>query len=167
MDRFLNVLKSQSAALDRSLAQPRFGLVASVDPARYAARVTLQPEAVLSGWLPILSPWVGNGWGLAALPTPGDQVLVVHQEGDADNGVIVGLAFSGSQPPPAASVGELWLVHATGTTIRLANDGTVRITGDLHVSGDVYDSIGPLSRLRTHYDQHTHASNGAPTSAPD
>jgi len=58
MDRFLNVLKAHASALDRAQGQPRFALVASVDPARYAARVTLQPEGVLTGWLPILAPWV-------------------------------------------------------------------------------------------------------------
>ena len=59
MHRFLNALKAQSAAQDRAQGQPRFGLVTSVDTSRMAARVTLQPEGVLSGWLPIASPWIG------------------------------------------------------------------------------------------------------------
>ena len=63
MDRFLNTLKAHAAALDRAQGQSRFAIVSSVDPSAYAARVLLQPEAVLSGWLPILSPWVGSGWG--------------------------------------------------------------------------------------------------------
>ena len=68
MDRFLNIVKAHAAALDRAQGQPRFGLVASVDPQRYAVRVSLQPEGVLSGWLPVLSQWVGAGWGIACLP---------------------------------------------------------------------------------------------------
>ena len=36
---------------------PRFGTVSSVDPGTATARVTLQPEGVLSGWLPLLTPW--------------------------------------------------------------------------------------------------------------
>ena len=36
--------------------------------------------------------------------------------------------------------------------------------GDLHVEGDVYDQVGSLSRLRDHYDAHTHTdSRGATT----
>ena len=167
MERFLNAVKAQAAALDRMQGQARFALVASVDPARYAARVRLMPEDVLTGWLPIVSPWVGAGWGVVCPPSPGDQVLVVAQEGDAENGVILGGSFSDAARAPAAPAGELWLVHASGAALRLRNDGTVRVSGDLHVDGDVYDRAGSLARLRGHYDQHVHAGIGAPTSAPD
>ncbi len=167
MDQFLNALKLHATAMDRSLGQPRFALVASFDPARATARVMLQPENVLTGWLPVLTPWVGAGWGMAAPLSPGDQVLVLAQEGDSEHGVIIGAAFSLAAPPPSAAPGELVLRHASGTTLRLANDGTVRIVGDLHVSGDIYDHAGSLDRLRQHYDAHSHGGPGSPTSAPD
>lgn len=167
MERLLNVLKAQAASLDRSLGQPRFGIVTSVDPARYAARVSLQPEGVLTGWLPVLSAWAGAGWGAVCLPAPGNQVLVVPQEGDAEHGVIVGASYSDVARAPAAPTGELWLVHASGAALHLCNDGTVRIVGDLHVDGDVCDSQGSLSRLRGHYDEHTHGSFGSVPSPLD
>jgi len=162
MDRFMNVMKAHAAALDRGQGQARFGVVASTDPARYAVRVRLQPEGVLSGWLPVLSPWIGAGWGVFCPPAPGDQVLVVAQEGEAEHGVVVGACFSDRRPAPEGAVGELVLRHATGTTLRLANDGTVRIVGtvhvqgDLHVTGQLHDSHGALDTLRQHYNQHTH-----------
>jgi hypothetical protein len=41
------------------------------------------------------------------------------------------------------------------------------LNGDLHVNGDVYDSHGALSGLRSHYDGHTHIdSRGGTTSLP-
>ena len=40
--------------------------------------------------------------------------------------------------------------------MRLLNDGTVSVKGDLHVDGDVYDRTGSLDRLRQHYDAHRH-----------
>jgi phage baseplate assembly protein gpV len=167
MQRLFNALKSHAAALDRGAGQPRFGLVTSVDPARYAARVSLQPEGVLTGWLPILSAWVGGGWGLVCPPQPGDQVLVLAQEGSADNGVIVGASFSdAARPPGGVPAGEFWLVHASGSFLKLANDGTVRINGDLHVAGDVYDNAGSLARLRGHYDQHTHPGHADTPPSP-
>ena len=43
---------------------PRCGLVASFNPQTYCAKVMIQPENTLTGWLPILSSWVGPGWGL-------------------------------------------------------------------------------------------------------
>lgn len=168
MDRFLNAVKAHAAALDHGQAQPRFGIVASVDQATSTARVQLQPENVLSGWLPVLSPWVGAGWGMFCPPSPGDQVLVIAQEGAANHGVIIGSAFSASKSPPAGSVGELWLTHSSGTSLKLCNDGTVHVdgpltvhgtvlvTGDLKVEGTMSDAAGSLARLRAHYDLHTH-----------
>lgn len=167
MHRLLNTLKAQAASLDRSIGQPRFGVVASVDPARYAARVSLQPEGVLTGWLPVLSCWAGAGWGAVCLPAPGDQVLVVPQEGDAEHGVIVGSSYSDGVRAPAAPAGELWLVHRSGSSLRLGNDGTIRIAGDLHVDGDVHDRQGSLARLRGHYDVHVHGGPGSPPNPQD
>ena len=171
MDRILNAFKAQANALIQGQAQPRFGSISSVDPSSGTARVAFQPEGVLSGWLPILYPWVGAGWGMVCPPAPGDQVLVLAQEGHAEHGIIAGRVFSSQQIPPAAQSGELWLVHSSGSYLKLLNDGTVRIGGNLYVSGDVYDSEGPLSRLRGHYDAHVHTdSRGGlttTTSQPD
>jgi hypothetical protein len=167
MDRFLNALKAHAAALDRRQGQPRFATVASVDPARYAARVSLQPEGVLTGWLPILTPWVGAGWGLVCPPSPGDQVLVLAQEGDGEHGVIAGGSFSDQARPPAAPPGELWLVHRSGSFLKLISDGTVQVNGDLHVAGDVYDRHGSLAQLRTVYDEHTHPVPDGVSSPPN
>jgi hypothetical protein len=165
MERLLNIIKQHAGALDQGGSQPRFGTVTSVDPATATAKVTLQPEGVLTGWLPVLSPWVGAGWGLHCPPSPGDQVLVVAQEGDAEHGLIVGRAFSSAQAPPAAPAGEFWVVHKSGSFIKLQNDGTIHLQGDLHVGGDVYDRQGSLSRLRGHFDSHTHVdSRGGTTS---
>jgi phage baseplate assembly protein gpV len=167
MHRFLNTLKAQAAALDAGQGRPRFGLVVSVDPARHAARVSLQPEGVITGWLPVLSPWVGAGWGMAIPPTPGQQVLVLPQDGDAEHGVIVGSAWSDAAPSPGAPVGELWLVHRSGSFLKLVSNGTVQVNGDLHVNGDVYDRHGSLDRLRGNYNAHMHGgvqSGGSATS---
>ena len=66
--------------------------------------MTLQPEGVLTGWLPVLSPWIGSGWGMCCPPVPGDQVLVIAQEGEAEHGLIIGRAFSSTQTPPTVPV---------------------------------------------------------------
>lgn len=178
MEAFLNAIKRTAAGMDAQYAQPRFALVASVDPVNYAAKVLLQPEGVLSGWLPILTQWVGAGWGLVAPPQPGDQVLVLAHLGQADHGVIIGRAYSLSDPAPAAPAGELWLVHATGSFLKLHNDGTIEghasqwnltgnmvLTGNLDVIGniqateDITDQSGThgtLANFRTIYDEHVH-----------
>jgi phage baseplate assembly protein gpV len=164
MDRFVNALKGEAGRLDQIQAQPRFGLVTSVDPVNATVRVMMQPESVLSGWLPLLSPWVGSGWGMSCPPSPGDQVLVLAQEGDAEHGIVIGRAFSSVANPPPAPAGELWLVHKSGSFLKLRNDGSIQMSGDLHVTGDVYDRVGSLGSLRSLYDQHIHTdSRGGPT----
>ena len=142
-------------------------MVTSSNPQTAMAKVLLQPEGVLTGWLPVLTQWAGSGWGLVCPPIPGDQVLVIPQEGDAQHGLIVGRLFSNSVRPPTVEPGELILRHQSGCSIRLLNSGVITIVGDLYVSGDVYDAHGSLSRLRNHYDTHIHhTSNGQSTSTP-
>ena len=157
MDRLLNAFKGHSGAQDALVGQPRFAKVTSVDPKLGTVRVQLQPEGVLTGWLPVLSVWVGTGWGLSCPPSPGDQVLVLPQEGDAENGIVVGRAWSQDAGVPETPVGELWLTHKSGSYLRLLNDGTISMKGDLHVTGDVYDRHGSVAQLRSHYNQHKHS----------
>ena len=167
MDSLLNALKAGAAAQDSAVGQPRFGLVSSVDTARGIVRVTLQPEGMLTGWLPLATAWVGPGWGLACPPAPGDQVLVLPEGGAGQPGAVIARTWSTQAPPPAAPVGEFWLVHRSGSFLKLSNDGTVQINGDLHVAGDVYDRKGSLDRLRTHYDSHVHPAPNGKTGLPN
>jgi phage baseplate assembly protein gpV len=165
LDRLTNLLKSHAAGLDNTSGQAKFGTVSSINSDTGNARVIIQPDGVLSGWLPMLSQWAGDGWGMACPPSPGDQVLLVPQEGDSEQGVIVGKAYSAAQRPPKAPEGEFWLVHRTGSFIKLCNDGTICISGDLHVAGDVYDQHGSVSSFRAAYNSHRHSlqSNGTTT----
>jgi len=174
VDGFLNLLKAHASQLDQSWAQPRMGVVSSVDAASFSARVIIQPEGVLSGWLPIASPWVGAGWGLACPPAPGDQVLVLWQEGDAEHGIVVCRLWSNAAAPPQAPVGELWLLHKTGSFLKLHNDGSIESTapswthnGDFHATGNLFDSHGSLADLRGHYNEHVHPPSTTPPSPTD
>jgi hypothetical protein len=167
IDRLSNVIKSHASGLDQSTGQVKYGTVTSVNSQNATARVLIQPDGVLSGWLPVLSQWVGSGWGMICPPNPGDQVLLVPQEGDIEHGIIIGRSFSNKQTPPTVPGGEFWLMHQSGSFLKLCNDGTIRVKGDLHVDGDVYDQHGPLSGLRARYNSHTHSGgSGGTTSAP-
>jgi phage baseplate assembly protein V len=140
MHRFFNSLKAQSGALDLAQGRPRFGTVVSVDPKRHAAKVSLQPEGVVTGWLPVLSPLVGAGWGVSVPPMPGQQVFVLPQDGEGEHGLIVGGAWSDASATPGAPVGEIWLTHQSGSFIKLVADGSVQVKGDLHVNGEMTTS---------------------------
>jgi uncharacterized protein involved in type VI secretion and phage assembly len=91
----------------------RHGLVTSYDPERYLAKVTFQPEGQESGWLPIETGHIGNGFGIAVGLQPGDgkqsgdQVIVRYQEGDFESGKIVQRVHSDNDRPPTVQSGEM------------------------------------------------------------
>ena len=167
MNELFDLVKLASTHTLGTSAQPRIGVISSSDPTTATAKVLLQPEGVLTGWLPVLTQWAGSGWGLSCPPTPGDQVLIVPQEGDVQHGLIVGRFFSNLVRPPLAEPGEIIIRHQSGCSFQLSNSGIVAIEGDLHVSGDVYAAHGPLSKLRNDYNTHIHnTQTGQQTTVP-
>jgi uncharacterized protein involved in type VI secretion and phage assembly len=157
IERWREAQRLHAASMDGQRGEPRYGIVSSTDPVRCAVRVNYQPSGALSGWLQLPMPWVGSGWGMLAMPPIGAQVVVMPVEGDAEQCVVVGVTFNDQdQPPSGYPNGEFWLVHQSGSFLKLQNDGTVQVKGDLHVNGDVYDKHGSLDRLRGHYNQHVH-----------
>jgi len=121
MDTFINRLRLEMARALAGRADPRLATVSSFDPQNYAAKVMVQPENVETGWLPVLSPWIGSEWGFFAPVTPGDQVLVLFQENDQEVGLVLSRLFSNQQRPLAVDSGELWLVHQSGSYLKLTN----------------------------------------------
>lgn len=107
----------------------RHGIVTSYDPDKYLAKVTFQPEGQESGWLPIETGHIGNGYGIAiglqpgaggaqpggngaspggtSSPNQGDQVVVRFQEGDFESGKIVQRVHSDEDKPPRVESGEI------------------------------------------------------------
>lgn len=51
-------------------------------------------------WVRVSQPWAGAGWGGAAIPRIGQEVIVAFNEGDPDNPVIVGRVFNGEAANP-------------------------------------------------------------------
>lgn len=175
--KLLNVIKGHVSAMLAAQPRARYGLVQSFDPATYTARVLIQPENQLSGWLPVLTQWLGNGWGLFCPPSPGDQVKLVPQEGSGQSYAIIGGVFSTVDRPLPAPSGEFWLVHAKGQFIKLLNDGTIASRGtwnhdgDLNATGAVIAGFGSGDQvgLQTHTHKQGDDSHGdieVPTDAP-
>ena len=107
----------------------KHGIVTSYDPKKYLAKVTFQPEGQESGWLPIETGHIGEGYGVVIGLQPGsggtqqsggqqggsggqqsnqgDQVIVRFQEGDVESGKIVQRVHSDQDTPPTAQSGEI------------------------------------------------------------
>lgn len=155
MDRFLDAMRMHASALDMSTAQTRLATIQSFDPATHSVKVTLQPEGIQTGWIPMGAVAVGNGIGLVIPPAKGDQVIVHPQEGDADTWHASQRFWHDDAKPPMSPItnkpiqsGEIGLffnggclhvidgvVHFRASSFKIVGD--VEIEGDLTVKGKI------------------------------
>ena len=93
------------------------------------AKVMLQPEGIETGWLPVLSPWSANGWGIVIPLAEGDQVLLVCEEADGQNYAIKGRYFSDVDAAPSTLpvAGEFFMQSKGGAQLYFKADGSVSI----------------------------------------
>lgn len=159
MDGIPNAMRREAARVMAQLALTRVGIVSAYDPDTYSAKVFIQPENTETGWLPISSPWVGNGWGMFAAPGIGDVVEVRFQEGGKQAGMIGLRHFGNVLKPLSVPSKEFWLQHESGSFLKLTNDGSVEIhaakdliatvagKANIDVAGDVNASVGGQANL--------------------
>lgn len=139
MGQLMNAMRAQSMLAESGRASVRIGIVSSYDHANYCAKVRLQPEdpdnpeASETGWLPVVSPWVGNGWGMFAPVTPGDVVEVQFQEDHVEVGFVCQRFFNDQTRPLDVPSGEFWLVHKSGSFLKLMNDGKFLVNGQAEI----------------------------------
>ena len=177
IDALMNAIMRRVERVVASVAQDRHATVESVNPHNHSVRVRIQPEGILTGWIPCGSVAVGPA-SMVCPPTSGDQVIVSPMEGDADSWRVTGRVFDSSSPPQGSPLtgmpvmpGELGL-FAGSAYIHMSGD-KVFLGGDLHVAGDIYDKHGSLDRLRQNYDAHEHTEvkaggdTSGPTTKPD
>lgn len=139
MKRLLNQMKLYGAMVaSTNNTSTRFGVVDSYDPDNYCCKVILKPEDTMTGWLPITSPWVGNGWGLFMPPSIGDVVDVHFQEGDPDAGYVSLRFYDDESRPVHCESGVFYLIHKSGSAMKFNNDGTV----DLITHSDLRVTVG-------------------------
>ncbi|MDB5965645.1 MAG: phage baseplate assembly protein [Polaromonas sp.] len=99
------------------------GIVDGYDPSTFTVKVRVQPADVLTGWIPLPTHWVGNGWGMQVAPALGDVVTLGFQGGGIDTAVVTGYVFNDGQRPLSVPSGEFWLTHKLGAMLRLLNTG--------------------------------------------
>ncbi|QEL14794.1 phage baseplate assembly protein V [Limnoglobus roseus] len=192
MQNLLNIARREAERVMSRLALPKIGIVSGYDEANYAAKVLLQPQGVETGWLPIRTPWSGNGWGMFCPPDIGDEVEVQFQEGGKKAPYIALRAFGDLFRPLSVPAGEFWLAHKSGSSLKFHNDGTVELhaataitssaplwthTGNLIVNGsiraseDIWDfyhvNTYTMASFRAVYDIHTHPAPGGVTGVPN
>lgn len=138
-DALLNLIRREVERVIRGqVGAPQTGIVDQFDPVRIAAIVTLAPDGQQTGWLPLLVQWMGNGWGEVAPLQPGDQVGVIYAQNDKSAGLILGRLYDErNQPPQGAVAGERWLVHQSGSFLKLLATGDIALTTNRDLNATV------------------------------
>ena len=128
MNQMMAAVRTHALLAANKFSTTRVGLIDTYNQDNYSATVKLQPEDEKTGFLPVLSPWVGNGWGMFCPPTHGDVVEVIYLNSDPDAGVICLRAFDDAARPLSVQSGEFWLVHKNGAFVKLTNDGKLSLS---------------------------------------
>jgi hypothetical protein len=131
----------------------RWGIVDTYNPGTGEAKVKLQPDDVLTGWLPVAFTATGAASGMIP-PSPGDQVVVHADCSDMENGIVAMSAHGGATQPPISPVtgkppqpGEIWFAlgplyfHMTGGNIFMGG-GDIFLNGSIIASGNGFFGAG-------------------------
>jgi len=146
--RLHQIMRAHAQMASQLRLSVRIGTVSGYDPDAYAVKVQFPPDTVESGWLPIISPYVGPQWGFQAAPNVGEQAVVIFQEGDIDAGVVCGFLFNDEDRPQSVPGGELWIQHKNGAFFKLTNDGKAQFD-DGHGARVVLNGDGSISSAGT------------------
>ncbi len=158
----------------------RWGIVETVNPSGPTATVKLMPDGVITGALPIKCLSAG-AVQVIALPSPGDQVQVHADNGDAEHGVIAMAAHGGPLTAaispvtgkPAQSgefgifIGPLYMHLANGKIYM--GGGDLVLNGNMTATGNVTAGMGggdQVDLLNHTHDYMPGSGSPTPTSAP-
>lgn len=166
---FVNAMRLQAARVAASRFETQHGIVENYDPVHYCVKVSLQPEGTLTGYIPLASAWVGNGWGMFAPPSIGDVIAVTFFNGSLDTGYAELRFYNNNNQPLSVPSGEFWIVHKTNSALKFHNDGTIELitNSDLNatIGGDLNATVaGDLSADIT--GDVTLSANSATVNAP-
>lgn len=181
MMHMMNQIAMRSQMAAGGFSGTRQGVITAYDPVEYAIKVALQPTGEETGWIPLGTPWAGNGWGMAAGPMIDAEVQI-----DFDSGQI-GVQMAGNQfynnvdRCPGPPSGEFWIVHQSGSLLKFLNTGEILVSSGLKltytapqhhftggdvlidqnlvVTGNIFDqnqAHGSLGDLRVKYNGHKH-----------
>ena len=115
--------------------------VSAYDPKRHAIKAMLHPDEIETGWFPMHTSHVGNGFGVAMGPNLGDQIVVGFIGGNMNSPVHLGRLHSDKEQPPVAQAGEMVIQHGNGALIKITSAG-ITINGNVDFTGGYVKSKG-------------------------
>ena len=170
LDVLMNRMRLEAARDRTTVATTRVGIITSYDDTGgFAVNVQLQPDGTETGWIPLGSPMIGNGWGVFFAPNIGDQVVVEFQEGGHEVPIATVRLFDDQNRALAVPAGEMWLIHKSGAYIKLTTDGKIAFNSTVEIdAGNMGSALLTLatSALKSVFNGHTHPVSGDVTGQP-
>ena len=135
MDEFLHLVKHAAGQQQQDYRPFMRGIIQSYDPSTQRVKVTIPCLAdengnpTLSPWMPLGSPWAGNGFGMQVAPLGGEEVIVDLIERGRGVTACAYMVFNNTHLPPqqGLSGGEAIIQHSSGSFVRFFADGSVFI----------------------------------------
>ncbi|HFO0796471.1 phage baseplate assembly protein V [Enterobacter roggenkampii] len=127
MNQLNNLIAMRAQQAFAGFSGTRQGVITAYDPKEYAIKASLQPTGEETGWIPLGTPWAGNGWGFAAGPMIGAEVQIDFDSGTIGVGMAGGQFYNNEDRSPGPPSGELWIVHQSGSLLKFLNSGAVVI----------------------------------------
>lgn len=146
IDAFQSMIRQQASMVQNSITQTQVGTVVAYDPATFTVIVQLYPQdadtpALQTGWIPLFTLSTNQQWGIFVPPSLGDLIEVHYQEGSLQN-AYAGLRAIMQGNSPNVPSGEMWFIHASGSYVKITNDGKVSINGNVEI-----DVISPVVNI--------------------
>lgn len=105
-------------------------IVTSYDPKTHSVKGTLKPYGIESGWIPVGTQAVGDGFGIAVGPCVGDQFNIHFENGDQNSPRATHRLFSNDAKPPKVESGEVVIWSKFKHKITLTKDGKMVIEAE-------------------------------------
>ena len=122
-----NAIRNHAATAADVPATTKQGQISGYDPDNCTVKVQFLPDETETGWIPLGSPWVGDGWGMCCAPSVGDQITVEFQDGAQNAPLAMLRMYDATNQALGTPSGEFWLVHKSGAFIKLQNNGALTL----------------------------------------
>jgi hypothetical protein len=137
IEHLLNVVRREVYRVMQTYSHGKIAEVTSYDPKTHMAKVKFKPRDNESGWLPIQTHHVGDGFGVLVGLSKGDIVKVEPHNGDPNAMQITTRYHHDKAKPPKVESGEMLMKDKNGTTIFFDKDGNLHIKskGNVFING--------------------------------
>ncbi len=167
MDDLLEIIRREISAVLGNRQFKNTLIATSYDKERHAVKGILVPSGVETGWVPIGTIGVGNGFGVVVGPKvgsaeklDGDQFDIEFENGDPNTPIARHRFFSDKDKPPQVESGEILVQHEKGHKLFFAKDGSVSLYHKEKGGEIKFDKDGNISIDAKDQNINVNAGNG-------